>query len=363
MVVSDNSTTREFAAHNLARLREFIDGGTVRYIRPPGVLSPPENFEFALPYASGDAVVYLTDKMIIRPHTLSRAQRVFEATGAQIVNWDYRIFEYDRSRHTHPESILDLDPPVTEVRFDTYSPLEALWFKAHVLPDRTRHNNRTMAKGKIIYGAYRRELIEEILEISGTLFGGATHDYSAMVQALSVAKLGAEILAVGMDFAGLSAEKSLGSLTADSASAALDYYNSFGDSEIVMANLMVPGLFASQHNMVAHDYLKFLALHGLGAMLNRRKWLDAITSDLSKPGRTWADNAQRDEQLGLMKQFATGKAIQRPMRGVLRVVVRRLALVNLLLWRYFLGAGRPHFVCWKTRRLFTKFARRGFIST
>ena len=39
-----------------------------------------------------------------------------------------------------------------------------------------------------MFGCYSMELIDRIRLKSGTIFGGATHDYSAMVQALSLAR-------------------------------------------------------------------------------------------------------------------------------------------------------------------------------
>lgn len=303
VIVSDNSNSQGCVEENRRELGNEIYEGRIRYVRPPHVLSPPEHFEFALSFAEGDLVAYLTDKMLLRTVTLYRAQQAMLSSGAQIVNWDYRVFDPEVDSYSGPKPTPE-DPYVSDqYQVSTYDPREALWFKANCVPDRTLQTNRDFARGKIVYGLYTMDLIRRIQSKSGTLFGGATHDYSAMVQALSTASLGADISSVGVDFVALRPEESLGSLTSYSAEAAHAYFESFSDTQQIMENLMVPHLFASQHNMVAHDYLRFLPIYGLESFFDRGGWLSAIGKDLALPSRTWKNEEQRIQQNNLFSDF------------------------------------------------------------
>lgn len=303
VIVSDNSSAQNYVEENKRELSAEISDGSIRYVRPPRTLSPPEHFEFALSFAGGDLVAYLTDKMLLRTETLYQAEQAFLSSGAQILNWDYRIFDPQVEPYLGPRATSEESRKTSPCHISIYDPLEALWFKANCVPDRTLQTNRDFARGKIVYGLYTMELIRAIRSKSGTLFGGATHDYAAMVQALSLANLGAEISCIGIDFLGLKPEESLGSLTSYSGEGVRLYYESFRDTKQIVENLMVPNLFASQHNMVAHDYMKFLPIYGLEFFFNRRGWIEAIKKDLSMPSRTWENEEQEVQQTNLFSEF------------------------------------------------------------
>jgi glycosyltransferase involved in cell wall biosynthesis len=302
VIVSDNSTTDEKHEMNLAAVREHLGAPNFRVVRPPRVLSIPEHFEFALPHATGDYVTYLTDKMVVFPHTLSTVDAVIRESGADIVNWVCAEYFLD-----DPESPLGSGTLVEELEFldgrpTPYDPLAALRLKASCSVPREKQARREFVLGKLVFGCYSRRLIDEIRSGSGTVFGGATHDYSAMVQALSLARTCVMLNAYVALFFSLPRAQSSGSATATEPQRALEYYRAFTDPDAILSSLLVPGVYASQHNMVAHDYKKFLALYGNERFFSERNWLRAIAIDLVSDWMIWRDPDEKAAQLALFRR-------------------------------------------------------------
>lgn len=303
VIVSDNSTTEEQRQLNVQALSEYIGHSNFRIVYPPQILSAPEHFEFALNSATGDYVTFLTDKMVILPGLLSKVEAVIADTGAEIVNWAYAPYIIDDLDIPGGSGTLIEDNLFSKMRYEIFDPLEALKFKAECTVPRNQQSTRDYALGKIVFGVYSKELIRRILAHSGTLFGGATHDYSAMIQALSMAGTCVMLNAYGVIFISLPINKSLGSLTANDAQGALKYFEAFTEGHSIIANLLVPGLYASQHNMVAHDYKKFLPMYGYSEMFNIRSWLLAISDDLYSKRRVWKNLDEKTQQVNIFLNY------------------------------------------------------------
>ncbi len=333
VIVSDNSTTEEQRRLNIQGLREYIDAPNFQIIYPPHVLSPPEHFEFALGATTGDYVAYLTDKMIILPSTLMKTEAAILAYGAEIVNWAYAPYAIDDIHTPSGSGTLTEEICFLTGEANSFDAIEALKFKASGETPRTHQKTYDYALGKIIFGCYSKNLINRIREKSGTLFGGATHDYSAMVQALSMAKKCVMLNTYGILFISLPIDKSLGSLTATDSQWALRYFKSFSDGDNIIANLQVPGLYSSQHNMVAHDYKKFLPMYGKIDLFNQSNWLSSISADLYFEERVWSSPEERENQYKLFSNYLkeTNQTVSRsepqqsaPKPGYLIRILRRL---------------------------------------
>lgn len=303
VIVSDNSTTEEQRQLNSQVLSEYIGYSNFNVVYPPRILSAPEHFEFALNYVSGDYVAFLTDKMVILPGLLSKVEAVIADTGADIVNWAYAPYVIDDLDTPDGFGTLVEDNLLVNNRYEIFDPLEALKFKAECSVPRNQQSTRDYALGKIVFGVYSKELIFRVRAHSGTLFGGATHDYSAMIQALSLAGTCVMLTTYGVIFISLPINKSLGSLTASDAQWALKYFKEFTDGESIIGNLLVPGLYASQHNMVAYDYKKFLPLYGHVEMFNISNWLRAISDDLHSKSRVWKNLDEQRVQEDLLLKY------------------------------------------------------------
>lgn len=305
VVVSDNSTSDEMRSLNLDAVRDYGGSPNFKLIRPARVLSPPEHFESALGFAKGDYVVYLTDKMVVLPSALSDAEAVIRASRADIVNWAGATYYVDDPKYPSGSGTLVEELEFLRGRPQPYDPRAALRFKASCVVPRDSNKTRTSdyVAGKIVFGCYSRDLVDRILATSGTVFGGATHDYSAMVQALSLARTCVLLKTYGIVFISLPRDQSLGTLTATEPQRALQYFRSFTDADSILASLLVPGLYASQHNMVAHDYKKFLPMYNNKHLFNETNWLSAIYSDLSAESKVWLDSAEQRAQFDLFNRF------------------------------------------------------------
>ena len=310
VIVSDNSTNSDFRRLNADAMCNYSAARNFRWVGPPRCLSPPEHFEFALDFATGDYIVYLTDKMVVLPDALSDIESILRTSGADIVNWPYAQYLIDDIGNPSGSGTLVVESEFLKGQPQSYDPNAALRFKASCIVSRDKQHTRDYALGKIVFGCYSKELIDRIRAVSGTVFGGATHDYSAMVQALSLARTCVMLNIYEIVFISLPSDQSLGSLTAANSQSALRYFRSFTDGESILSSLPVPGLYASQHNMVAHDYRKFLPLYGNTLAFNETNWLAAIYAELTSESKVWLDSAEMTAQLKLFKHHV-GQAGQR----------------------------------------------------
>jgi glycosyltransferase involved in cell wall biosynthesis len=299
VIVSDNSTNDDLKRQNAGAVRHYRSAPNFKLVSPSRALSPPEHFEFALDFATGDYLAYLTDKMAILPRALSDADAAVRGSKADIVNWAYAPYVIDDSRNPSGSGTLAEEFEFLRGQPKLYDPIATLRFKASGAVPRDRQNTRDYALGKIVFGCFSRELVDRIRAKSGTVFCGATHDYSAMVQALSLARSCVMLNRYEIVFITLPRDQSLGSATATQPQRALEYFRSFSEADSILASLLVPGLYASQHNMVAHDYRKFLPLYGNMHFFNETNWLSAIRSDLTDRSKIWADSAEKNSQFGL----------------------------------------------------------------
>jgi Glycosyl transferase family 2 len=323
VIVSDNSTSADRQQMNLQAVREYADAPNFRVVYPPRPLSPPEHFEFALEYATGDYVTYLTDKMAVFPHALTDVEAVLRGSAAEIVNWACAEYFLE-----DPGSPLGAGTLVEEFEFlngqpEEFDPLAVLRRKASGELSREKQTRRDYVLGKVVFGCFSRGLIDRIRATSGTLFSGATHDYSAMVQALSLARTCVMLNAYEAIFFSLPRAQSLGSATATEPQRALEYYRAFTRSDAMLSSLLVPGVYASQHNMVARDYKTFLPLYGNGRLFNERNWLRAVCADLLSESMIWRDPGEKAAQVGLFRSH-----VDRPGYLVAFTLRRRLAAVK-----------------------------------
>ena len=313
VIVSDNSTTDDQRKLNIQALSEYIGDSNFRIVYPPRVLSAPEHFEFALNSITGDYIAFLTDKMVIVPGLLSKVEAVISETNADIVNWAYAPYIIDEFDNPDGAGTLIEDNELIKPQYEFFDPREALKFKAQCTVPRNQQSTKDYAHGKIVFGVYSKKLINRILDHSGTLFGGATHDYSAMIQALSMAGTCVFLNIYGVVFISLPINKSLGSLTANDARGALKYFEAFADGERIIADLLIPELYASQHNMVAHDYKKFLPMYGNSEMLNIKNWLMAIYNDMHSKSRIWESRDEKSLHINILSNYLKKNKIILPV--------------------------------------------------
>ena len=304
VIVSDNSTTEEYRQLNLRAISDYIDQSNIRIVYPPRILSAPEHFEFALQYATGDYVTFITDKMVVLPDLLTTVSSVIEDNegSIDIVNWVYHSFSLSDHNNPMGGGYFNCSDSVGRKAIIELDLFEELSFKASGRIPRNRQSMSSYVSGKICFGFYSRELIAKVLNESGALFGGVTHDYSSMIQALLLARRAILISEPMMIF--LSHRKiSIGTATQLESSSAKKYYSTFLSSELVLKNLAVPHLYSSIHNMVATDYVKYLELYNKKELFKIENWVKLIQDDLNTEGKVWISDEEHASQLAILQKF------------------------------------------------------------
>lgn len=298
VIVSDNSTADDEKELNKTVFEKYAKKDCADFIRlvaPSAVLTAPEHFEFALGHAIGDYIIYLTDKMLILPDALKDLDNALLSNEYDIVNWGYAHYQLSDMSKPFGEGFLDKICYDKNIILEEFDPNEALITKASGKVPRNKQNNRVFSEGKIVFGCYSQRLIERIRDKTGRVFGGCTHDYSAMIQALILAEKCLYLNKTEIIFLSLPLDKSLGSLTASKPEIALNYYLQFNDATNILNNLLIPNLYSSQHNMVAHDYIKYLSEYNRVEIFGRRNWIMSVFDDLSGIN-FWRDKNEKDRQ-------------------------------------------------------------------
>jgi hypothetical protein len=86
--------------------------------------------------------------------------------------------------------------------------------------------------------------------------------------------------------------------------AALAFVNSLeGGAERILPETLVPGLYASVSNLVAHDYLTLKRHFDLTFEFDTANWLVHCHEDIYRPGRTWSDVRIETEQKRHLADF------------------------------------------------------------
>ncbi len=323
VIVSDNYLDPALSCEAICRETSVSN---VRYVRPPRPLGMVENWNHALQFATGDYVCYLTDKIFVLPGALEQVERAIDAAGGpEIVSWISDAY--------NPQSYADyfgagqyvrVHSDIESGRDQPFSPSADLDRRGRAGVSRGEQSTSDYCRGKLVFGAYRRELVERIVNRCETLFHNISPDYTSMVLGLSEARDAIELASSCV--VSINTDISNGMLSDTSDTAALGFLSSLaGGADGILPELMVPGLYASMHNWVAHDYLTMQATYGLAFVFNRTNWLVYCTEDIYRPGRQWSEARVEAEQKSLLGAFiaSLGPAVEAEVRE--RVAARALA--------------------------------------
>lgn len=224
-----------------------------RYLRPEQPLSMHDNFELGCDEASGDYVSVLIDKTVLHPSALELAARTLEREpDVDIVTWWNDGYNpVDEARDARPGRFLASATVVEPERFD---PLDVL---ARRFANEARRGVDPVLyyRGKIVFGAYSRELLDRIRAQAGRVFHPLAPDYTSMVPACVLARgaidLGRPLLV------SYNSSRSNGRLQSLDPAHARNFIKA-ADPAIVDA-LPIAGLYSSQHNVVAYDLVSSAA--------------------------------------------------------------------------------------------------------
>jgi hypothetical protein len=321
VIVCDNWVDPALSCETICR-----DSGVsgMRYLRPPAPLGMVDNWNHAVRQANGEYVCVFTDKIFMLPNALGRVARAIEHTGQpEIVSWvtdtyvanafpDY----FGAGTYTAVQAdAADAAPS------RAYDPAEALARKCAGEVSRYEQTPSEYCRGKMVFGAYHRSLIDRVVHRFGQLFFDVSPDYTSMVVALSEATTACElassaVVSIGTDI-------SNGVLTSTNDAIALEYLQKLsGDAQSLMDNMLIPGLYASQANNVSHDYLAVARRFGLPLSLHVPSWVVYCIEDLTRPDRVWSSPEAERAQMLVLYEFVNALPVAEREAVVARLKAR-----------------------------------------
>lgn len=301
VIIADNPSRPSTSAASVCK-----DAGVewIQYRRSPRDLDICDNFEWGLQHCNGDYVTFLTDKMSFRSGALELLLIHLANETPDIVNWMDANF-------TPASNLAPLGQGFTEVlplldgSFFDFDPKQVIEIKAGGTISRGRMSKFQYAAGKIVFGTYKRSLIDSIESTGSGLFQGATHDYAASIQGLANAGRCTFMRVPWVVHLNLPRGASTGSST-DYVPQILHQYiqrrsESLGSD--LLSNLPIPGLYSSVHNLVAYDMLTFTRNYGLSNFFTLDEWIPHIWDDLTLDGKSWASVEECIQQFGIFTDF------------------------------------------------------------
>lgn len=276
----------------------------LRYVVPPRPVGMVENWNFALPFATGDYVCYLTDKMFLLPGALGRVAGAVESAGRpEIVTWTSDAY--------NPESYSDyfgagryfvMSAGLGSRAYRRYSTTDELDRRGRGTVARTEQSSADYCRGKLVFGAYRRDLVERIVDRYGALFHNVNADYTSMILGLTEGNKAIELNQSCV--VSLNTDISNGRRSDTDDAAALEFISSLaGGADQILKDSLVPGLYASLHNLVAHDFLTLKRRFNLRFAFDAINWLTYCFEDIFRAGRTWSDPRVEEEQKRLLQTY------------------------------------------------------------
>jgi glycosyltransferase involved in cell wall biosynthesis len=303
VIVSDNYTDETRSCRAVV---EQSGAANVRYVRPQSPVGMVENWTFASQFPTGDYVLYFTDKMFLLPDTLSRAARCLEQVDADIVNWvddSYSPFDFADYFGAGAYNVATgAVPPGQD--FSEFDPAAELSAKGRAGISRLEQGRSSYVRGKICFGAYKAEFVRLLVCKYGKLFHNIAPDYTSMILGLSEARRAIECQGSGIVH--INTDISNGVLTATNDAWARQFLADLGDVDTLSSNLLVPGLYTSSHNLVAHDYLTLRRRFDLSFEFSAENWLVYIAEDVASTDRVWSSTRIRNEQTDLLRAYIEG---------------------------------------------------------
>ena len=227
-----------------------IDDERVRYLRTEQRVSMADNWEHALAAAQGEYICVLLDKSALLPDALATAAAALERNPADIVTWWNEGFtpiaEGERQGWYEPYF-----QPGTETAYDPRDVLRRrLTFRVRRGAEGTDY-----FRGKICFGAFSRPLIDRIRAKQGKVFFPIAPDYTSRAAgswlATSAVDLGRPLML------SYRTDRSNGLQYRIDASHARQFIVDSGEG--LLDELPIPGLYASAHNLTAHDLVSTLS--------------------------------------------------------------------------------------------------------
>jgi hypothetical protein len=333
VIVSDSPTLRSSQS-----VFERWAGSHWRYVRREVPVPMHENFELGCSGAKGEYVAVLIDKTLLHPTALEVADRALGANcDVDIVTWRNEGYNPIDEAHNPGRGRSGPSGVFSEPSF--YDPAAEL---ARRFANAGRRGSDPIhyVRGKIVFGAYSRGLLDRVRDATGRVFHALAPDYTSMVPACVLSKRALDL--------GRPLLLSYHSQRSNGRRQSIDPAHARAFIEAIEPNIIdalpIPGLYASTHNVVAYDLVSSAARCPMGttpeldlAALARRarEDLDAIPwRDPTERDRQYAILESAEADLGLVPLDASPRARTSPKAALAEVIARMPAVERLVLKLY-----------------------------
>jgi hypothetical protein len=293
VVVCDNAVSQPVAG-----VVDAIGDPRFRYLPPERPLSMTDNWERAVAAARGRYVAVLTDKMALCAGAVAAIRSAAASADPEVLSWSNSAYRpSDESRDLGPGFFV-AGRPSEPAEFSLRAALERRLSFA-VRRDRLGVD---YFRGKIVFGAFRRDLLERIRARAGRVFRPIAPDYTSMAAAAVVGDRGFDVgRALVISFETV---QSNGKRQAADLHHAQAFLRETDPSGRIVDELPVPGVFASIHNLVAYDMLSASRAAGsdLGARLDESNLAARVAEDLRLLG--WRSAEGRRERARQVEQLS-----------------------------------------------------------
>lgn len=223
-----------------------------KYIAPTTPLSMIENWEYATRSATGEYVSILIDKVCLRPSALAIVHDVLSDQPVDVISWRHEAYSPDDETRGYDRGELFYGPQAKCQRPFYFDCSEELARRFSFDARRGMEGPR-YCWAKICFGAYHHSLIAKIRKDLGRLFFPLSPDYTSMIAALAYAD-GA--IDVGEPLqVDLLTSVSNGWRYYQDLEYAFTYLKSVDPELSYLRNSPLVGLYGSEHNLIAHDYV------------------------------------------------------------------------------------------------------------
>jgi hypothetical protein len=271
VVVCDNATSTP-----VADVVGAVGDARFRYLAPEQPLSMIDNWERAVAAARGEFVAVVTDKMALGPGVVA-AVRGASRVDPEVLAWSNSAYRpIDESRDLGPGYFLEARSSEPG-EFSLRASLE----RRLAFAVRRDRQGVDYFRGKIVFGAFRRDLLERIRERAGRVFHPIAPDYSSMAAAAAVGDRGLDVgrpLVVSFETARSNGKRQVGDLRHARA-----FLHETDPSDQIIDRLPIPGVYASMHNLVAFDMVNASRAAGsdlAAEALNLPNLADRVAEDL-----------------------------------------------------------------------------------
>ena len=250
IIISDNSD-HTYSVKNIDIVNKF-NNERIKYFKPKKILDMPDNWEFALNHATGIYQGVLIDKTLLKQNALKVIFEAIEANPCDIINYLNQEASY------YPDKFLYKFTKVKDKIFNenefivSYNPQEELKRRIQCETN-IREEGVNYHLGKICFGFYRDELINDIRKKFERIFYPYSCDYTSCALGLYQARSAMYVNQYLLYSIGN--HKGNGYRIGNIPGEMINYLKTVDPFLEKLKDLPIPNLYSSLHNLCAHDYL------------------------------------------------------------------------------------------------------------